>query len=65
MRGVPAVHVERRIGLRVTGRLRLGERRGKIQAGLRHPGEDVIARAVDDAVDGLDVVADEALRGSP
>ncbi len=57
----PAVHVERRVGLRVARGLRLGERLGEAQPALGHAREDVVARAVDDAVDRLDVIADEGL----
>ena len=61
VRGVAAVHVERGIGLRVTRRLRLGQRLGKAQPALGHAREDVVTRAVDDPVDRADVVADKRL----
>ncbi len=61
VRGIAAIHIERGIGLGIARRLRLGERSGEAHLILRHPREDVVARAVDDAVDRLDVVADEGL----
>ena len=53
--------VERRIGLRIAEPLRVLQAVGKRQALLLHAGEDVIAGAVEDAVDARELVADEAL----
>ncbi len=50
VRGVPAVDVECRVGLRVTAFLRLAQSFLESQSGFRHPGEDVVAGAVDDTV---------------
>ena len=57
--GIEAVNVEvgRRFG--VTLFLRVGEHVGKVRAFEFHPGEDVIAGAVDDAVKRVDAVADK------
>ena len=49
--GVVAVDVERRIGLGIAEPLRVLKALGKRQAFLLHPGHDVIAGAVEDAVD--------------
>ena len=40
---------------------RLFEGIGEIHARLRHAGQDIVARAVDDAVDRLDMIPDERL----
>ena len=58
--GITAVNVEvgRRFGVALF--LRVGEHGGKIRAFELHPGEDVIAGAVDDAVKRVDAVADKA-----
>ena len=61
LRGVVAVDVERRIGLGVAEPLRVLQAFGERQAFLLHPGQDVIAGAVEDAVDAVDVGAGEAL----
>ena len=61
MRGVEAADVEGRIGLGVTLRLRLLEHLGKTPPLTFHPRQDVIAGAVEDAVDAGDVVALQAL----
>ena len=61
MRRVAAIHIERRIGLRVARRLRLRERVGETHARLGHAREDVIGSAVDDPVDRLNVVRDKTL----
>ena len=60
MRGIPAAHIE--VGIRLGKAFVLGllQRIGIAEAGLAHAGEDVIARPVDDAVDGADVVPHEA-----
>ena len=57
--GVVAIDVEGGIGLGVSETLGIGEDGGEFGAFELHPGEDVIAGAVDDAADGLDAVADE------
>ena len=48
---IVAVNVERRLGLGVALRLGVLEHRGEVRAFELHPGEDVIAGAVDDAVE--------------
>src|ERR1019366_7997765 len=57
---IVAVDVERGLGLGVALRLRVLEHRRKVRPLELHAGEDVIARAVDDAVKVGDTVADEA-----
>ena len=57
---IVAVDVERRLGLGVALRLRVLEHRRKVRPFELHAGEDVIAGAVDDAVEVGDAVADEA-----
>ena len=59
--GVEAVDVERRIRLGVTELLRVLEDHVEGKPLVLHPREDVVAGAVQDAVDRLDVVAGEAL----
>ena len=59
--GVGAVHVERRVGLGVAELLRLGEGVGVAQAALGHRGEDEVRGAVEDALDGGDLVGRQAL----
>src|SRR5690606_38894526 len=59
VRGVPSVDVERGIRFRVAQRLCLGKCVGKLEAGLGHPGENVIAGAVEDAVNAFKAIADE------
>ena len=61
MRRVETVDVERRIGLRVAKTLRVLENRIEIGAFVLHAREDVVARAVEDAVYGLDLVAGKTL----
>ena len=61
MRGVEAADVEGRIGLGVAEPLRLGETFLEGQLLALHAREDVIAGAVEDAVDALDRIAGEAL----
>ncbi len=53
--------VERRVGLRITARLRLGEHVGEIAAGIFHRRKDEIAGAVEDPVDALDRIGGSAL----
>ena len=60
-RRVAAGDVVGRVGLRVAELLRLRERVGVGHAPARHLGEDVVRRAVDDAVDALDVRRGERL----
>ena len=57
--GVDAFDVERRIGLRITERLCIGERLREVVT-ARHLREDVVRRAVDDAGDPVDRIAGEA-----
>ena len=59
VRRVAAVHVERRIGFGVTEFLRFGENFVEIPAFGGHARQDVIAGAVDDAVDEREPVGDE------
>ena len=59
--GVPAVDIQRRIRLGVPGGLRFGERLGKAKTRLAHPGENVIAGPIDDAVNGPDMIGHERL----
>ena len=59
--GVVALDIGGRIGLGVPERLRIGERVGVVGALLRHLGEDVVGRAVDDAHHPADVFAHERL----
>ena len=57
VRRVHAVDVERRIGLGIAQFLRLGQHVGKAAAGLAHLRQDVIAGAVQDAIDPREAVA--------
>ena len=59
--GVDAVDVEAGIGLGVARRLRFGEHDVEVAAGLAHGGQDVVAGAVEDAVEPAHPVADQAL----
>ena len=59
--GVEAADVEGRIGLGVAEPLRLGEAVLEGELLQLHAREDVIAGAVEDAVDALDRIAGEAL----
>ena len=61
MRGIDAVDVEARIGLGITQLLRLFQHLAEIAAAVTHLRQDVIAGAVQDAVDALDPVRREAL----
>src|SRR3546814_3906104 len=73
VRGVGAVDVEAGVGLRVAEPLRLGQHALEVLSGggrLRgggtvlvagHAGQDVVAGAVEDAVDAVDAVGGEAL----
>ncbi len=61
MRGVEAADVEGRVGLGVAQRLRVLQAFGKGDPLRFHAREDVVAGAVEDAVDAIDAVADEAL----
>ena len=60
LRGVVAFDVEGRIGLGIAEPLRLLQALGERQLLLLHPRQDVIAGAVEDAVDALDRVAGQA-----
>ena len=64
-RGVEAVDVGGRVGLGVAERGRLVERLGEAGAGLVHPGQDEVGRAVDDAQHPVDAVARERLAQRP
>lgn len=57
---VIAVDVGRRVGLGITELLRALEHRIVIEA-LLHLGEHVVGRAIDNAKDGIDLVADERM----
>ena len=61
VRGVPAVDIERGVGLGVTELLSLGEDRREIQTLACHAREDVVARAVENSMDRLEAVSDESL----
>ena len=61
VRGVDAVDVEARIGLGVARGLRLGQHVVEVAAGLAHRRQDVVAGAVEDAVEPAHAVADQAL----
>ena len=61
MGGVEAVDVEGRVGLGIAEPLGLLETLGERQPLLLHAGEDVVAGAVEDAVDARDGVAGEPL----
>src|SRR4051812_25613389 len=54
LRGVVTVDVEGRVGLGVTETLRVLQAFGERQALLLHPGEDVVAGAVENSVDPAD-----------
>jgi hypothetical protein len=60
VRGIDALDVEGGIGLGIALGLRLAQHIGKVGAGVLHGGEDVIAGAVEDAVDPLDPVGRRA-----
>jgi hypothetical protein len=51
VRGIDAVDVEAGIGLGVARRLRLGQHDVEVAAGLAHGAQDVVAGAVEDAVE--------------
>ena len=61
MPGIPAVDVECRIGLGIAKLDRLRQCLGIIKARLLHPGQDVVARAIENAVDRFDAVADKGI----
>ena len=61
VRRIDAVDVEARIGLGIAQTLRFGEHLVERAPALAHVGEDVVAGAVQDAVDPLDPVAGQAL----
>ena len=64
-RGVAAGDVVGRVGLGVAELLRLAERVGVGEPAVGHLGEDVVGRAVDDAVDALDARGGERLLQHP
>ncbi len=57
----PSIDIEARIGLGVAQRLRLRQHVVEIAPGLAHFAQDVVAGAVQNAVDAADLVAGEAL----
>ena len=59
--GIDAVDIKAGVGLGVAQRLRLGEHRLELTAGVAHAGEDVVAGAVEDAEHLATLVADQAL----
>ena len=59
--GVVAVHIVGGIGLGVAELLRLPQGVAKARAAVRHAGEDVVARAVEDALHARDAIAGEAV----
>jgi hypothetical protein len=61
MRGVDAIDVGRRVGLRVAERLGFGEHVGEVALLLAHGGEDVVAGAVQDAGDAGDAIGGQTL----
>jgi hypothetical protein len=61
VRGVDAVDIEAGIGLGVAQVLRLGQDLVELAAGLAHGAEDVVAGAVEHAVDAPDAVGRQAL----
>ncbi len=61
VRGVDAVDVEAGIGLGVAELLRVGQHVGERLARFAHPGEDVVAGPVEDAVDAAQPVARQPL----
>src|SRR4029077_11465715 len=58
--GVDAVDVEGGVSLGIAQALRIGEHVGELAATLAHRGQDVVAGAVEDAVDPLDAVGGQA-----
>ena len=61
MRRVPAADIQGWIGLGITFFLGLDQRVCIAQPGLTHAGEDVIAGAIDDAVNGQDAIPHQPL----
>src|SRR5215468_4422592 len=61
LRGVVAVDVERRVGLGIAEPLRVLQAFGKRQSLLLHPAQDVVAGAVENAVDAVDIGSGKAL----
>ena len=61
MGGVPALHVQRLVGLRVSHALGLGEHALVRRILFLHLGEDVVTGAVQDPVDVRETVGDETL----
>ena len=64
VRGVMAIDIERRFRFREAEPLRIGQDIGEIRALQLHPRQDVIAGAVDDAVEARDAISDQALRAT-
>ena len=60
VRGIDAVDVEAGVGLGIARRLRLGQHGLEVAAGLAHRGQDVVAGAVEDAVEAPHAIADQA-----
>ncbi|OQA31355.1 MAG: hypothetical protein BWY57_02394 [Betaproteobacteria bacterium ADurb.Bin341] len=61
MRRVQPVNVQARISLGIAGLLRLFQHLGERQAFVLHARQDIVARAVENAVDALDLIAGEPL----
>ena len=61
VRGIPAIHIQRGIRLRVAEFLGLREDRSKIQPLIGHPAQNIIARAIEDSMDGLEAVSHKGL----
>jgi hypothetical protein len=59
--GVDAVDIKARIGFGVAELLRLGEHLGEVAAAFAHRRQDVVRRAVEDAVDARQTVAGKPL----
>ena len=56
VRGVEAADVERRVGFRITERLRFLDCIVEGEPGIAHPGEDEVAGAIDDAGQPADLI---------
>ena len=63
--GVDPLDVERRVRLRVSGRLGLAEGVGEVAPLVRHLGQDEVGRAVDDAVERQDPVRGQPVAEGP
>ena len=63
--GVRAGDVEPGVGLRKAEPLRVGEGVGEGLTGFQHFGKDVVARPVNDPVEGLDAIGDQTVLDRP